>query len=38
MDPTGVYSDTREDKGLMFRKASDRTLRFQWENELIKVA
>jgi hypothetical protein len=38
MDPTGVYSDSREDKAMMFRRAMDKTLRFLWENELIGVS
>lgn len=38
MDPTGVYADSRDDKTLMFRKAMERTWRFMWENELVKVA
>lgn len=38
MDPTGVYSPTRGDRALMFRRAMDRTQRQYWLRGLIKVA
>lgn len=37
-DPTGIYSDSRQDKAEMFRRAMDKTWRFCWEKELICVA
>ena len=37
-DPTGVYQATKQDKGEMFRRAMDRTIRYLWEKELVKVA
>jgi hypothetical protein len=38
MDPTDTYNDSRVDKEQMFDRARDRTLLYQWQNELIKVA
>jgi hypothetical protein len=38
MDPTRIYNDSRQDKAEMFRRAMDKTWRYCWENELIKVA
>ncbi len=38
MDPTGLYSDSREDKREMFRRAMDRTTLRLWQNKRIKVA
>ena len=38
MDPTGVYSDSREDKQDMFRDSFDKTLLRLWRKGLIKVA
>lgn len=37
-DPTGLYEGKRTDKELMFRRAMERTIRYLWEQELIKVA
>jgi len=38
MDPSGIYNDSREDKALMFRRAMDKTWRYMWEQNLVKVA
>lgn len=38
LDPTRTYKDTREEKSEMFRRAMDRTWRYMWERELVKVA
>ena len=38
VDPTGIYEATRQAKAEMFRRAMDRTWRFMWERELVKVA
>ena len=36
-DPSGVYQATKADKAEMFRRAMDRTQRYQWENGMIEV-
>lgn len=36
-DPSGLYSATKADKAEMFRRAMDRTQRYQWENGMIQV-
>lgn len=38
MDPTGVYSDSREDKAEMWRRAHDRTLLALFRDGKVRVA
>lgn len=38
MDPTGRYTDSREDKQAMWRAAFDRTLLTLWEQGKVRVA
>lgn len=37
-DPSGLYEAIKTDKAEMFRKAMDKTWRYMWEAELVKVA
>ncbi len=37
-DPTDIYTTSREDKALMFRKAMERTYLYMWRHKLIRVA